>query len=402
MFEKIKAFLLENRNIRQTIIKNTFWLSFGELLGRLLRVGVVIYAARVLGAESWGVFSYAITFAAMFTIFSDIGLSSVLTREVARDKENQKKYFSTIFIIKSVFILFFFLVIMFGVPPISRIKLSIPLLLFTALTFVFDSLRNFADGLFRASEKMEQEAVTNILTQAGILIFGLGLLIKYASPESLALAYALGSLGGLLVGLFFLRPFLKEIFSHFDKSLVRPLFAAAWPFGLVGLLGAFMINTDTLIIGWFLPAKEVGYYSAAQKPILLLYMAPTLIARAFFPTLSRLAQKEGDEFRSLLENGMSLIFLLAFPFAIGVFLTADQIIYLFYGAEYEPAIMTTRILAATIITAYPASILGNSIFAYNLQKTIIASALRPKRRIPVRRGISVSRIDSGCSPFSWL
>lgn len=372
MLTKIRSLLFENQNLRQTIIKNTFWLSFGELSGRFLRVGVIIYAARILGAEGWGVFSYAITLAALFTIFSDIGLSSVLTREVARDKENRQRYFSTVFVIKIVLIIIFFLLVMFTVPYISKIKLTTSLLLFTALTFIFDSLRNFGNGVFRASEKMEQEALVNIITQTGILIFGFWILLKSASPENLAMAYAIGSLIGLIVAIFLLRSYLKDLLTHFDKKLLGPLFNAAWPFGLVGVLGAVMINTDTIMIGWMQNATQVGFYSAAQKPILLLYILPSLIAGAFFPSLSRFAHKEKEKFKSLLESGLTFVFLLSIPFAVGIFLTADKLTYLFYGAEYEPAILTLKILSITVLSAYPASLIGNSIFAYNLQKILVA------------------------------
>ncbi|MCL5004783.1 MAG: hypothetical protein M1170_02470, partial [Patescibacteria group bacterium] len=61
MLQKIKSFLFENKTTRQTIAKNTFWLFFGEISSRVLRAAIVIYAARVLGADGWGVFSYAIT-----------------------------------------------------------------------------------------------------------------------------------------------------------------------------------------------------------------------------------------------------------------------------------------------------------------------------------------------------
>ena len=77
---RIKEFLFENQNTRQTIAKNTFWLSFGEITGRLLRLGIVIYAARILGAAGWGVFSYLTSLAAVFTIFTDVGLGAVLIR----------------------------------------------------------------------------------------------------------------------------------------------------------------------------------------------------------------------------------------------------------------------------------------------------------------------------------
>ena len=374
MFKKIKLFLFQNKTIKQTIIKNTFWLSFGELVGRVLRVGVVIYAARVLGAEGWGIFSYAITFAAMFTIFSDIGLSSVLTREVAKDPLNRNRYFSTILVFKMILVIIFFAVTLLTVPYFTKIPLSRLLIFLTALILVFDSLRNFGNCLFRAVEKMEREALINIVTQGVILIAGMFILFKYPSPENLALAYAIGSAGGLLVSIIFLAPYLKKIFSHFDKTLLKSIFITAYPFALGGVLGAIMINTDTIMIGWFKGAQEVGFYSAAQKPILFLYVFSGFIAGAIFPALARFAQKDNERFRFLLEKGLSLIFLLALPFSVGIFLIAPQLIYFLYGVEYQPATTTLQILAATIITAYSSGMITNSIFAYNRQKILIGYA----------------------------
>src|SRR3990170_334910 len=73
---KIKKFLLNNESTAQTIVKNTFWLSLSESVGRALRIAIIIYAARVLGAAGWGTFSYMASLAAVFTIFADIGIST--------------------------------------------------------------------------------------------------------------------------------------------------------------------------------------------------------------------------------------------------------------------------------------------------------------------------------------
>ena len=102
MIQKITAFLFKNQSVRQTIAKNSFWLSFGEIAGRVIRAAIIIYAARVLGAAGWGAFSYAISLAGFFTIFSDFGVSSILTREAAKNDTFRLKYLSTIFFIKLI------------------------------------------------------------------------------------------------------------------------------------------------------------------------------------------------------------------------------------------------------------------------------------------------------------
>src|SRR3989304_9331902 len=115
-WHQLKAFLFENQDVRQTITKNTFWLSFGEIAGRILRLFIVVYAARVLGAAGWGAFSYLTSLAAILTVFSDVGLSSVVIREVTKRPELKDKYFSTAFLFKFILTALSFLIIVFLAP----------------------------------------------------------------------------------------------------------------------------------------------------------------------------------------------------------------------------------------------------------------------------------------------
>ncbi len=374
---KIRTLLFQNKTLSQTIAKNTFWLTFGELVGRILRTGVVVYAARVLGAGGWGIFSYAMSLAAVFTIFSDIGLSAVLIREGAKNPETKQKYFATTLVLKIILIVFSFLIVMFGIPHFTKIPLSTSLLFFITLLLLFDSLRGFGVSLFRAVEKMEMEAFSNILTQGIILFAGILILIFAPSPENLAITYAIGSAAGLTLTIVSLWPYFKKFWHHFDRNLLRPILRVAWPFGVSGLLDAMMINTDTVLIGWFKNVTDVGYYSAAQKPILLLYLLPSLIAGGFFPVLARLANRDNEKFRNILEKGLAFVFLLAIPFAVGIILTSGQIIHFVFGNEYfnQQTILSLQLLAITLITSFPMSLLINSIFAYDKQKKLIAFSI---------------------------
>ena len=42
MFKKIKAFLFKNTTAKQTIAKNTFWLSISNFGGRLIKAIIII------------------------------------------------------------------------------------------------------------------------------------------------------------------------------------------------------------------------------------------------------------------------------------------------------------------------------------------------------------------------
>ncbi|MDO8571669.1 MAG: oligosaccharide flippase family protein, partial [bacterium] len=79
---RIKDFLFKNKTIRQTILKNIFWQVVAQGGGKIIRAGVIIYAARTLGVEEYGSFTYAANVVALFTIIADLAIDPILTREI--------------------------------------------------------------------------------------------------------------------------------------------------------------------------------------------------------------------------------------------------------------------------------------------------------------------------------
>ncbi len=367
----LRRFLFKNTSTSQTIVKNTFWLSFGEITGRLLRVAIIVFAARILGASGWGTFSYMTSLAAILTVFSDVGVSGVLIREAAKSEETKRTYFATSSVIKFVLIIASLAFILLGTDYITGIPLSRNIIYATGALFVFDSLRRFGTSLFRAEERMELEALTNIVTQ--VIIVGVGFLILFTapSPESLAVAYAVGAGVGLFITTYFLRDYVSKIFSQFDRALVGPIISAAWPMTLASVFGVLLVNIDTVMIGWFYDASRVGFYSAAQKPIAFLYLLPAFIVGGLFPALARLTQKSMAEFTRVLERGIATTTLIAYPITLGIVLTADQIVSIFYGNEYLPAALSMQVLALSVLVTFPVTVIIHAIFAQNRQKEMV-------------------------------
>ncbi|MDP3991324.1 MAG: flippase [Candidatus Colwellbacteria bacterium] len=369
---RIKNFLSENRTGRQTILKNTFWLSSSEIVGRLLKAAIIIYAARVLGVAGFGTFSYVMGLASLLTAFSDLGMSPIVVREGAKNPQLRARYFSTALGLTSLLALASAVIIIFGAPLITKIPISQTLVIIVALVFVFDMIRGLVgSAIFRAQEKMEGEALVSIVTQIVLIGAGFYLLAKFRSPESLALAYAIGSAVGLILALYLVRSYIRQFIARFEKALIRPILNASIPMSLAAILGVVMINTDIVLLGWLTDATNVGLFAAAQKPVTLLYAIPSLIAASIFPALARFAGKDHNRFRLLNEKSIVAVLLFALPLTVGFLLTGEEIVNLLYGSEYLPATLTMKILALTLITMFPMSMLNNGIFAYNKQKFLV-------------------------------
>lgn len=375
MFRQLKTFLFLNTGIAQTVAKNTFWLFFGQFAGRALRAIIVIYAARVLGTSSWGAFSYTLSVAAFLTIFSDIGINALLTKEASRNPELKDRYLATAFFVKLALLTFCIAGVIIAFPYLTKIPEASSLMPILVLVFAFDTLRDLGSALARALEKMEIEAGALIFTNAAIVTLGFILLTAYKTAAALAWGYALGSALGFFAIAFALKKHYGALLKNFSRRLVLPILTTAWPFGLMGLMGAIMLNTDIIMLGWIREAHEVGYYSAAQKLILLSYVFPQLIATSIFPPLARAVATDKPAAKALLEKSVAFVTLVAVPLVILGKLFAAPIVTLVFGAAYAPAIPAFQLLIFTILIVYPATLLGNAVFAYDQQKSFLTFVL---------------------------
>lgn len=370
--QKTKSFLFENRGVRQTVTKNIFWLSVSQLGSRMIRAAIIIYAARILGAAEYGVFSYVLGLAAFFTIFADISIIQIMTREAAKRPEERSYYFATSFWIKIFLLAGTVILVIFAAPHFSKIEQAKAIIPFVAFLVVFDGLRDFTQAFFRAVERMEWEAFVTMITNTVIAVSGFVILSFSATAEALTFTYITSTGAGAIVAMIMLRGEYKKIFSHFDKSKVKPILSSALPMAFAGLLGTFMLNTDMVMLGWWRTAQEIGFYSAGQKIIQVLYTLPAILASAAFPALSRLiGQKDNPKIRLLMEKMTGLTYLIAFPLALGGVILAQSIIVFVYGSDYAPATMTFAILSVTTLLVFPSAQLSNAVLAYDKQKDII-------------------------------
>ncbi len=372
MVDRLKELLFQNKSLKQTIVKNIFWLSFGQIGSRLIRAIIIIYAARILGAAEYGVFSYALGLAGFFTIFADLGLSPLLTREIAAKPEKRSPYFASAFWLKIFLLVITASLVIFLAPKFSNIKEVIPLLPFVALLVALDNLRDFIFAYFRGIEKMQIEGFLVVVMNSVIALTGFIVLSFSKTAGALLFSY-IASVAALSVAAFyFIKDLLRKIFKDFNKAIALQFLRNCWPLAFAGLFGIFMLNIDIIMLGWWRTSQEIGYYSVSQRVVQIFYTLSAIIASAAFPALSRLVkQKDTEKAKSLNEKIISLLYLLAFPLAMGGLILSQPIIELLFGKEYLPASLPFQILILTLLIQFPSAILGNSIIAHNQQGKLI-------------------------------
>ena len=229
MLKKISDYLFVNTSLKQTIVKNTFWVTISTMVVKLARAGLIIYVARILGASDYGVFTYAMSIVGIFMIFADLGLTTIITRELSREGVQKRSYLSTGFAVKVGFLAFCVLTAALIGPLISKFPESKQLIVVIATFVSLESLRSFFYAIPRAENKMQIEAGIGIASEVVSMAITLVLFFNHPTPEMLAYAYVAGNLAGLFISWIFLRKHLFGIIGNFKRELIRPIMSSSWP-----------------------------------------------------------------------------------------------------------------------------------------------------------------------------
>jgi len=129
------------------------------------------------------------------------------------------------------------------------------------------------------------------------------------------------------------------------------------------------------MIGWMKPADDIGFYSAAQKPVQVFYTIASLFAVSIFPALTKTLKDSLQKGSEILEQAVAISLLVAIPLALGGIILGDQIISLLFGSQYLPATLSFQILMITILVIFPSVIVSNSILAHEQQKNFITFSM---------------------------
>jgi len=215
---RIKSLFLENIGFKQTILKNTFWLSLAELIARLTGLVLAIYMARILGASGYGQFTFAFSFVSLVAIFLDLGIIDTSIREFSRSRENERKISEifTLEIFLCIATLFIATVASFFITGSPLIRKTIFILTFFIIS---NSLMGIIFALLRARQRMEYESVIRIFQALLSLVLVLLVLFIVPSVVNLSYAYLISNLLVLVIILALFHFYFQPIKIIWNKNI---------------------------------------------------------------------------------------------------------------------------------------------------------------------------------------
>lgn len=368
----LKNFFFKNQSTNQTVIKNTFWafLAEGVKKGILLLLSILI--ARHLGVSGYGKFSFALSFTMLFSVFADLGLNMLATREIAREPDRARKFISVIATLKIMLGTGTFTVIFIIAQFINKTDdVKILIYLFSGYVII-NSINDFFVAVFRAHEEIQYEALFKIIQSAALLIMTSTLLLLHCSAFWVVSAYMGSRIAGLGAILWILRK--KQIPVHlaFDLAFTKELLRESWPFALSTVFYIIYFSIDSIMISFLLGDREVGIYSASYTLMSGLFYIPFLISIPFFPRMSKLLKGTNEQIKALISLWNRNLLFTFIPVFLLSFIFANSIIDLLYGQKYAESVIVFKLLLFALPFKFLSHPPGYSLSALNLHRKRVA------------------------------
>ncbi|NCF74929.1 MAG: oligosaccharide flippase family protein [Xanthomonadaceae bacterium] len=376
LVEKLKYYLAQNNTIRQTLFKNTFWLSIAEFFKNGVRFLIQILLARELGATGFGLFSFALSFAAIFAFLADFGFPTLILRNVARDKSQAKKYFSNILFVKTILGIITFLLIVFSVQLISLEESTKILIYLAGISVIINTFSEFFRAFFRAFEKMQWEAASKIF-EGLLLALVIGFLIAKRGADLKEIFYgyiAVGIIVLILNSVILAKRFLRErLFKKYslDFKEIKSILKESLPLVFSAVFISIYYYIDQIMIGVISTKTELGYYSAAQRIVYGLSMFYMIALIVFSPKIAYFFKKDTKQLSLLLKKMNKAMIAIAVPMGIGGTILAPEIINFIFGSEYTRAILAFQILIWSQVIVFINACYGNTLVMCNKQNKFL-------------------------------
>lgn len=319
-------------------IRNSAWFTGSRMISIAINIVVVVFISRYLGPSRFGVFSYALSAAAILGVLANLGLNSVITKELVRNRERQGSILGTALMMRLIAGLF---VTALGIIIVRVLKPDdAEMAVFVALLLISETFRS---GII-FSFWFEARANVRPIAVSGVFIVLIGAAVKIAlvvAGASLLTLVIAQSLDGLLVLIVFgclyslrsgalaqLRP---------SWSLSMRLLRSSAPLIISGLTAVVYLRIDQIMLGQILGSEEVGIYAVAARISEFWYFVPTAVATAVFPFLLRLKERDPRQYEIRVQNLLDILTWLGIVVAVLVSLVGPTLVTMIFGGAYAAA-----------------------------------------------------------------
>jgi PST family polysaccharide transporter len=320
------------------IVVNVAWLFFDKVMRLGVGLLVLVWVARYLGPQEFGLFNFGTAFVGLFGAVAGLGLQSIVVRDIVRDPMCKEETLGTAAVLQLVGgVLAYGLI--FGTIFWLRPDDDLAKLLVAILGSMM---------LFKASEVAMYWFESQVLSKytvwvqnGSFLVFAaLKVALIFSNATLLAFAWATVAEAALfamlLLGMLRMHGLgLRKLKT--SRARAKSLLADSWPLLLSGLAIATYMKVDQIMLGQMLGDEAVGIYSAATRISEVWYFIPMMIVASVFPAMLETKKQSEVLYQQRFQQLYDLMIWLSFAVALPMTFLADAVVVFLYGPAYAAA-----------------------------------------------------------------
>ena len=329
------------QDLKDKTVAGILWNAAARIGQQAMQFALSVILARLLLPEDFGAVGMIMVIITFLSMFAEAGFASALVQRTQLSELHADSVFWL-----SVALGLVLSALLFAGGPLVAAFYDEPIL--STMTRGLSPVFALSTVGVVPSALMQRRLQFHLLARVGLVatvisgVTGVALAILRAGVWSLVVMY----LANILV-----TTVLNLVFSDWQPRRRFSTAALKELWGFTGnVLGFNFVNywarnADNILIGKFLGAAALGYYSRAYGLMLVpITQIISVVSNVMFAALSAI-QEDITRVRSIFLRAIGLISLLVFPMMTGLLIVAESFVLALFGEKWVSMIPTLRILA---------------------------------------------------------
>jgi len=338
----------EPKSLNLKILSGATWTVLQMVVSRLISFLVSLILARVLLPEHFGIVGMAVVFTGLFSAIGDLGLGAALIQfkeDLLKQIHLDTAFWLSLLFNTVVFILLAAVIAPLGVRFYDEqiLRLVIPVMGMSILFSPFSLIHRI---LLTRELRFKALSIIAVYSALGAGTAAVALALSGAGVWSIVIQTVLASLLPIPV---LWRTTRWTPRFRFSRQAFHEIFGFSLYDALQRTLSYLSRNVDTLLVGKMLGSELLGFYSFAYTLTdVFRQHLMSVLNKVMFPVYGQLQ----EDIRAVKRNYLRVVkynTLLITPIMLLLIYFAGEVIPLFFGEKWLPAVVPVQAMAAASI-----------------------------------------------------
>lgn len=337
----------------ENLIKNTFWLSVGQLISSFFSLFWVAILARYIGPGQYGIYGYGASLCTLVVLLVNFGYDQLIVLNASKQPSVAFPLLGKVLKIKLLSLPLYFMSLI-TIALINDWSFEWRLIVgLVSLMVYFDALAGSFVAVFHSRQLMQYDVWLQI-SRSAVVLLGTWVGIRSGLPfYGLIIVNALASLLRVIALWLMVNrilAYLKAPITVISKDQrLGAVLRDSLPLFLLSVASILYFNIVVIILERMNRSPEdLGVFVAATRLQSYIMLVPAILTTVLLPAFSQLYQTSKEEFLRKFQNVVNVLYWLSIVLALLVSINSADIVNLVYGSKFAAAAPLLSIQSLTL------------------------------------------------------